>query len=416
MDEHGSETVTHARRARTRCVLAVAASFVLAAPAIADSLRVSLVRTLPVDSGRVDVAAHVLPVAGGALVAGWTSAPGQPPDALLLRVNESGAVIWRRHHGGPNTDLAFSVQPDGGGGYVCAGFVAGRGAGGSDGWIFAVDSAGAMVWERLYGGPEDERLTSLQRSGEGWIAAGQTSRGGNVDAWAVRTDSAGNDRSTATWGGSGIERGLGVAALDDGGAVIVGAMSDSSDPGDAFAVRLDRAGRARWAHRLREPGRQVAYHLRATAEGFLVTGYGFADSARDYDGRVTLLDRNGRERRRVDLGGTTVDRAVQSVRLADGTTITIGYSRPRASADDRPVWTTMLYATDRLGRTTWSRPVGEPGRESGRWIAGSRGEYWAVGQSATPDGGSAVLVIRLAAGDIPAGGARAAPGRSPPAN
>lgn len=359
--------------------------------------RVTMVRNLPVDPARIDVAAHVLPVTGGALIVGWTSIGQEPADALLLRVDEQGGVVWRRHVGGGGVDLAFSILPDRAGGFVCAGFTSSRGAGGTDGWIFAIDAQGDTAWQRTYGGAGNERLISLQADGDGWIAAGQTGVGIDVDAWVLRVDGRGRERSSWTWGGEGTQRALGLATLPSGEPVIVGGVGEGRAEVDAFVTRLNGLGRQVWTRPVDGPGYQVAYHLRRHTDGSLfVAGYGRMGESDDIGGYLLRLRGDGRVLRRTTLGADSTDRAVQSVVFDDGSAIVIGYSRPRAASDDQPVWTTMLYALDPRGTVTWLSPVGSPGRESGRWIAGTADNLWAVAQSATPSGGSAVMVVRLA--------------------
>lgn len=356
--------------------------------------KVLMLRSLPADSGRVDVAADVLPVPEGALIAGWSTMGEAPADAFLLRVDRGGELLWRRSMGGDGADLLFSVQPDGQGGHACAGFTAGRGAGGTDGWVVGVDTAGVAVWERTYGGVGDERLVSLRSTSEGWIAAGQTDRGGNVDAWVLRLDRTGKELGSWTWGGSGVERAFGVEPTADGGCVIVGSIGQG-EKADGFVTRLGADGRQVWTQRIEGPGRQIAYHLRPCRDAsYLVTGYGFASRERDDDADLMRIGADGKILWRSRLGGPLTDRGVQSVVLDDGLSIVVGYSKSRDSADADPVWRTILYGVDPRGRPLWALKLGGAGRESGRWIAGTAEDLWVVAQT-TSEGRSRVLVARL---------------------
>ena len=79
-----------------------------------------LVRAVEAPQGQADVATSVAPVEGGAVIAGYTTNVAGNEDALLVRVNGDGDVIWRRQFGGKGEDLFWSVHPDGAGGIVCA--------------------------------------------------------------------------------------------------------------------------------------------------------------------------------------------------------------------------------------------------------------------------------------------------------
>ena len=85
------------------------------------------------------------------------------------------------------------------------------------------------------------------------------------------------------------------------------------------------------------------------------------------------------------LGDSVVDRGVQAAWFADGSSIVIGYSKPRSpDIDGEPIWTTKLYGLDRTGAPIWTLPIGGPGRESGRWIAEWHNDFWVVAPG--PDG------------------------------
>lgn len=367
--------------------------------AAADPPRLRYARALPGDSTRTDVAAGVLPLADGALITGWTSVAGGSVQGLVMRVDPEARVRWRREVGGDGADMLFGAQPDGAGGFVCAGFHPGD-RGDLDGWIVRLDGDGATRWERSVGGAGDDRLTSIQSTRDGWIAAGQTARGGNTDAWVVRLDREGRSAGEWTWGGPGVERGLGVEPLAGGGCVIVGRIGDGREQVDGFVTRLDRAGRQVWTHTIGGEGFQVAYHVRAPrGGGLLVTGYAFTEPVRDHDGFVLRMSAGGRVIARADLGGPRYDRATQSVAVEGGGTVTVGYSKRPGAADADPAWQTMVYGLDARGRRTWSIPIDGDGVESGHAVATAESGLWVVTQVSPPGGGSRVLVVRL---DVPA--------------
>lgn len=365
-------------------------------PAPDAAPRILLVRELPGDSTHRDIAAHVLPLRDGALVTGWTARTGAAQQGLVIRVDADANPVWRRELGGAGVDLLFAAQPAASGGFVCAGFTNGSGAGGTDGWVVAIDSAGVILWERTFGGPGDERLTSLQPARDGWMAAGQTARDGNTDAWVVRLDREGRDLGAWTWGGAGVERGLAVQPLPDGGCVVAGVAGADRETADGFVTRLGPDGRPAWTHTVGGAGFQVAYQVRAVPDGsLLVTGYGYRDAARDHDAYVLGLGADGRVRFRRDMGGEGYDRATQSVPRDDGSIVTVGYGRRAGAADGDPVWQTVLHGTTASGLPSWSIRLGGAGLESGHGIAASEGNLWVVAQSSPAGGGSRVLVARL---------------------
>src|SRR5687767_4025589 len=140
--------------------LVASAALAAAAPPPPGTPAVRMLRTLPGDSARVDVAADILPLAGGAIVAGWSTRGDSAADAFLLRVDTTGAVAWRRNVGGPGADILFSIQPDPRGGWIGVGLTTSHGEGG-DGWVVLFDEQGRVREELHHGGPGHERLTGI---------------------------------------------------------------------------------------------------------------------------------------------------------------------------------------------------------------------------------------------------------------
>jgi len=172
-------------------------------------------------------------------------------DLWLVKLNASGNIIWQHTYGGSSDDIAAALEvlPDGSF-IVCGntssndGDVSGNHSIYTDGWIIKVSSNGTLLWQRCYGGPEEERFFDVKPTVDnGFIIAGYNAgNGGNVtgfhggffDGWVVKVNSAGNFEWQRTIGGSGSEMAGGVRQLPDGGFVVAG-VSDAAD-GDVPAL------------------------------------------------------------------------------------------------------------------------------------------------------------------------------------
>jgi len=62
-----------------------------------------------------------------------------------IKTNSEGQLVWSRMLGGPNRDRLSSVAPTTDGGYILAGETTSFGAGGLDAWLIKVDSEGSIV-------------------------------------------------------------------------------------------------------------------------------------------------------------------------------------------------------------------------------------------------------------------------------
>jgi len=109
-------------------------------------------------------------------------------DGWLIRTHSNGEEQWNRTFDDIGT---FSVRQTFDGGFVLAGDSSfGSTASDSDGWVAKTDSDGNEQWNRTYGGPEDDVANSIQQASDGSFvfAGGASSFGaGQSDAWLAKT-------------------------------------------------------------------------------------------------------------------------------------------------------------------------------------------------------------------------------------
>ncbi|MGZ4851383.1 MAG: hypothetical protein ACXV2C_08400 [Candidatus Bathyarchaeia archaeon] len=103
------------------------------------------------------------------------------------------SVDWRKTYGGAQDDLAKSVILSNDGNLILAGQTKSYGSGGFDSFLLKVDTDGNLLWNRTYGGAQDDGTNSvIQASDGGYILAGYiSSNNGSSSAWLFKTDSQG---------------------------------------------------------------------------------------------------------------------------------------------------------------------------------------------------------------------------------
>jgi hypothetical protein len=164
-------------------------------------------------------------------------------DAIAVKIDRVGNVIWSRNIGGAGVDRFNSVAATTDGGYIFAGSSNGAGEnegqtwgnkGGYDALAVKLASDGAPVWAKTFGGDADDFFFGAAESNGGYIFAGRSEsvngnfgNGGNVDAVAVRLSPNGYTEWTANYGGTGVDRFLDVAA-NGSGLVFAGASDGAS--------------------------------------------------------------------------------------------------------------------------------------------------------------------------------------------
>ena len=92
---------------------------------------------------------------------------------LLVPLTALGAapqVDWIHAYGGQSGDQGFDAVALPGGGYLLAGKTASSGAGGDDVYLVAVDEDGAVLWERVHGGAAHDVARAVIRTDDGGVA------------------------------------------------------------------------------------------------------------------------------------------------------------------------------------------------------------------------------------------------------
>lgn len=171
--------------------------------------------------GRTGVA---LGVDGSVFVTGVSTNNGN--DAVLLKFDANGALLWERTWGGPNSDqsLAVAAAPDG------SAYIAGTATsfGPSSLALFVVkfDSAGNLVWQRISDGAEGNAVAI---GPDGSVhAAGTTPRPtqiGNFDVIVLKMTSDGNLIWQRTYSsGEVVDPRGGMTVASDGSVYFAGAI------------------------------------------------------------------------------------------------------------------------------------------------------------------------------------------------
>jgi hypothetical protein len=110
-------------------------------------------------------------------------------DALIVKTDLDGKLLWIKTYSGDNFDEASTVIRARNGGYVIAGFTFSYGKGQRDIWIFKIDDFGNNVWSRVYGREAFEETYSVVEMGDNeFVAGGWTNSigSGSYDYYAVR--------------------------------------------------------------------------------------------------------------------------------------------------------------------------------------------------------------------------------------
>ncbi len=173
---------------------------------------------------------------GGFLVGGQALLPETEfwnYDVYVFKIDADGDLQWRRYFDYAqgyydNADIAFSVIEVSTGGYLVSGWTH---SAGWDGWVLRLDDAGGLLWDRAYGEAySDEILSAQEVSVGGFVFSGvNASDNGDTDFWLFRTDENGAVLWDRKWGkNTGVQcedQANSVRELPDGGFIAAGQTS-----------------------------------------------------------------------------------------------------------------------------------------------------------------------------------------------
>ena len=184
---------------------------------------------------------------GGYIVAGWTESFGAGNmDFYIIKLDSNGNKVWEKTYGGSENDVAYSIQQTSDGGYIVAGGTYSFGAGSADFYIIKLDSNGNKVWGKTYGGSNDEWARSIQQTTDGgYIVAGTTYSfgAGYDDFYIIKLDSNGDKVWEKTYGGSSYDEAYSIQQTSDGGYIVAGGTSSfGAGSADFYIIKTDSEG------------------------------------------------------------------------------------------------------------------------------------------------------------------------------
>jgi uncharacterized delta-60 repeat protein len=288
---------------------------------------------------------------GGYIVGGLTFSFGHgESDFWLLKTNSTGDMQWNRTFGGADFEKAFSVQVTSDGGYIVAGYTYSFGAGYGDVWLVKTNSTGSQQWNRTYGGTNTDWGCSVQQTSDsGYIVAGLTySFGhGNSDIWLLKTDSAGHQQWSRTFGGTSLDEAYSVQQTSDGGYILAGTTySFGAGLGDLWIVKTDSTGNLQWSRTYGRASYDWGDSVEETSDGgYIMAGFTSSFGAGDEDFLLVKTNSTGSQEWNKTYGGTKTDRAYSVQETSDGGYVVAGWTGSLVNATE-DFW---LVKTDSSG-------------------------------------------------------------------
>jgi len=204
-------------------------------------------------------------------------------DYWVVKIDSLGNKEWDKRFGTSQNEEAYAIIQTDEGGYLIGGKantdtriypgdISGPIFGGDDYWIIKIDSVGNKLWDKSYGGTDEDVLVSMLKANNGkFLLAGYSSsdstgnktshncydnENGSIDYWIVEIDSTGYklwDRDFGSLGSGGLSN---ASNTKDGGFLLAGnstspfAVCQKSENNLGFSqswvVKTDSVGLKQW--------------------------------------------------------------------------------------------------------------------------------------------------------------------------
>jgi len=158
-------------------------------------------------------------------------------DFWVVKLSATGELQWQKTLGGTGSDVGQYIVQNNDGTYMAIGTTSSFNGdvsgnhGGSEYWMVKLSETGTMLWQKCIGGTSSDIARAMQPTNDGgFIITGNSSSNdydasytqGLGDFWVVKIDALGNVQWEKSMGGTGADDSTSVQETSDGGFIITG--------------------------------------------------------------------------------------------------------------------------------------------------------------------------------------------------
>jgi len=213
-------------------------------------------------------------------------------DYWAIKLTADGALQWSQYFGGTFTDTAYDVVEIEAGGFIIVGSSdstdvdISSNKGFYDFWVVRISDSGQLVWEKNYGGDEIDEAYGIVSSGDGdYLIVGNTRsstgdislNNGAADVWVVKIDADGEIIWEKTYGGTGFDAGRAIVRVKNGGFILAGNsrsgdgdLSENRGQNDAWILKIDAMGNLEWQKTVGGTQIDLAHGVTELADGTVI--------------------------------------------------------------------------------------------------------------------------------------------------
>jgi hypothetical protein len=189
-------------------------------------------------------------------------------DYWVIKLNANGIKEWSNYYGGTFTDTAYDAIQTNDSGYIVVGSSdsgdvdVSNTKGAYDFWVIKLSETGAIIWEKSFGGDQVDEARSISQTADGnYLVVGDTrsanldvsQNNGAADLWIIKISPEGALIWEKTLGGSNFDVGRSVSKTVDDGFLIAGSsrsydgdLSNNNGQNDALILKVNGNGELEW--------------------------------------------------------------------------------------------------------------------------------------------------------------------------
>ena len=288
--------------------------------------------------------------------------PQQEPE--IPEFETTGSIESISTFGGTKNESAETVIKTSDGGYAVVGYtqsmdgdVTDKSDESYDAWLLKFDSDNNLLWNKTYGGSNDEKANDIiQTNDGGFVVIGYTfsndgdvsNNAGQQDFWVFKTDPQGNILWEKPFGYAGLDYGLSIIQTNDNGYFLTGVLDVTGSGGegntrnsqtlhaggDYWALKLDTNGNLQWSKYFGGYFTDTAFDgIQTDDNGFLIVGSSdsedvdISDNIGSYDFWIVKVNSYGILEWENNYGGSQIDEAHKIIKTDDGNFLIVGDTR-----------------------------------------------------------------------------------------
>ena len=217
------------------------------------------------------------------------------------------------------------------------------------------------VWQKLYGGDEDDiayDIVALEDGDSAIVGTCKSYNAQRTDICVTRMTAKGDMKWRLWIGGKKKDEGKAIARAADGSILVLGSSKSFSEnyDYDLLVAKVSLEGKLVWQKNLGGARDEFAGGIAGTNDGgALIVGDSESYGDGDKDIYIAKLDKNGKVLNEHTIGGKKADSAKSLTRTRDGKFVMVGY-REIARAGNADFFVMKL---DENGKKIWARTYGQ---------------------------------------------------------